>query len=103
MNSFTWYKGVLKFYEDPRNCKKISNVLVMFTNKLDMKSMFIFMPDEQDEYSSLIIYANNDQRQIITGHEYKKLTREKKRKCEMFDDAHNYFLIDFEEDIRHGV
>ncbi len=102
MGSFVWYKGVLTVDKNDATYG-LSNVLIMFTNKLDTKSMYIFIPDAQNDFSSLVIYTRIDQRQIITGHEYKKLTREKKRKCEMFDDAHNYFLIDFEEDIRHGV
>lgn len=102
MGSFIWYKGGLTVDKNDATYS-LSNVLIMFTNKLDMKSMYIFIPDAQDAFSSLIIYVEKDRGEIITGYRHKRLTKEQRRKCEMFDDARNYFLIDFEEDIRGGI
>ena len=102
MNSFVWYKGVLNLnkYGSTYN---MSNALIMFTDKLDMKSMFIFMLDAQDMFSSLVIYTRKDQRQIITGEQQKKLKKYEKNQCEMFDDVKDYFLIDFKEETKYGV
>ena len=102
MGAFVWYKGVLKVDKNDATYS-LSNVLIMFTNKLDMKSMYIFIPDAQDDFSSLVIYTKIDQRLIITGNRYKKLTKYQQRQCKMFDDNRNYFLIDFKEDTNYGV
>lgn len=102
MNSFVWYKGTLMLNKNGMTYK-LSNVLMMFTDKLDMKSIYVFIPDEQDDYSGLVIYIEKEQRQIVTGYQYKKLTRQQKRQCEMFDDNRNYLLIDFKEDTKYGV
>ena len=102
MGYFVWYKGVL-IVDKNAMVYNLSNVLIMFTNKLDMKSMYIFIPDAQDDFSSLVIYTRIDQRLIITGNQYKKLTKFQQRQYEMFDDNRNYFLIDFKEDTKYGV
>ena len=102
MGAFVWYKGVLTVDKNDATYS-LSNVLIMFTNKLDMKSMYIFIPDAQDDFSSLVIYTKIDQRLIITGNRYKKLTKYQQRQCKMFDDNRNYFLIDFKEDTNYGV
>ena len=102
MGSFVWYKGVLISNKNAMPYH-LSNVLIMFTNKLDMKSMYIFIPDAQDDFSSLVIYTRFSQRIIVTGKQYKKLTKFQHRHCEMFDDNRNYFLIDFKEDKNYGV
>ena len=102
MGSFVWYKGVLISNKNAMPYH-LSNVLIMFTNKLDMKSMYIFIPDAQDDFSSLVIYTRFSQRIIVTGKQYKKLTKFQQRHCEMFDDNRNYFLIDFKEDKNYGV
>ena len=102
MGSFVWYKGVLISNKNAMPYH-LSNVLIMFTNKLNMKSMYIFIPDAQDDFSSLVIYTRFSQRIIVTGKQYKKLTKFQQRHCEMFDDNRNYFLIDFKEDKNYGV
>ena len=98
MNSFIWYKGVLKTY----NNSIVSNVLVMFTNKLDIKSMYIFIPDAQGDYSPLDIYTRDGQKQIINANLQKILSSKQNKYTELFADNKNYFLIDFKEDTKNG-
>lgn len=101
MNSFAWYKGNLKIDKYDGTPIKLSKVLIMFTNKVDMKSMYIFIPDADGDYSSLVINTENEL--IVTGYQYAKLTRKQRRQTEMFDDNYDYFLIDFKEDKKYGI
>ena len=102
MNSFVWYKGILKLNKNATSYN-LSNILIMFTDKLDMKSMYIFIKDADDDFSSLVVYTGKDQVIIITGNKYKKLIKYQQRQCEMFNDKRNYFLIDFKEDMNYGI
>ena len=101
MNSFVWYKGNLKIDKYNGTPIKLSEVLIMFTNKVDMKSMCILIPDADGDYSSLVIDTENEL--IVTGYQYAKLTRKQRRQTEMFDDNYDYFLIDFKEDKKYGI
>lgn len=95
--SYLWYKGDLMIDKNIFSYK-LDKVLVMFTNKLDIKSVYVFIPDDDGAYSSLVINTKKEPSQIVTGYQHKKLTSDQKRQCTMFNDYYSYLLIDIRED-----
>ncbi len=96
LSKYAWYKANIRVKTHDNTFIIITKALLMFPNTFDLKSMYIFVKDEADDYAGLNI--NYEDKNIVTGYQYKyKLSKESRRNCEMFDDNLNYFLFLYKE------